>query len=1284
MAKRGRPLGRTLEELTLDSGYGGAADSFRSSNLSLCCSETLAPHAHGGDCWHLTDSMRSRHNSLDTVNTVLAGDGATLDCAGHCAKLPELEDVPWSLGEVENALNKEDELRFGTLNADLLAGLSAMLSRALVRIALETQRLSLRYARCTKYEIQSAIKIILSWTISFNCISAALSALSMYSMSTEDKFSRCKARRCGLAFSVGKFFRWMVESNIAVRIHEHAAIYLTACMESLFREVLTRVLRSALVEKDNGTPKITVESLEQAVNGDSELYGLLQAHQHVLCGKGAAGNEERLEKESEEKISGQECQMSVQRTCFLRWVDTPHHRLLHTVRGICETLADGCAHGMDVLDKGLDILYKGSGLDALSKGSGLDILDKGSGLDILDKGSGLDVLNKGSGLDVLDKGSGLDVLDKGSGLDVLNKGSGPDVLDKGSGLDVQGWILCLPDSLSLHRDQQRLGKLGDGQAYSEMELRTLEQCLLATRVGSIAELSDMVSRAMHHLQPLSVQNQSNGTPVHQKPSLLHWEPEALYTLCYFMHCPQMDWENPSPEPPKVSLHMESSASLPRHYGTRNHNLGNKNRLDDEWKVVCESPASAVRGFLAEPSELGHAELLSAEQTCQSVQRESNWLSAQSLLPVSPCRPYAVLPPIMEWIRVAVAHAEHRRSSSIDSDDVRQAARVLMPGVDCEPRQLKTDDCFCVSRKLDAATTEAKFLQDLGFRMLNCGRTDLVKQAISLLGPDGIDSKSDQGMTPLMYACARGDEAMVQMLLDAGADVNSEPSTFLCVPSSVHQHPSVYPENRQATALSFAVLHQHVPIVQLLLDAGANVQGSLQDDMDSFTETPLQLAAAAGNLEIVSLLMERAADPMVGTMYRNGISTTPHGEMNSFSLAAAHGHRNVFRRLLAQPDKGKGDVLSLEEILAEGADEAETSSLDTARSGKAKLKALREAMYHSTEHGHVDITIDIRTLGVPWSLHTWLESLQTCFLQNRRPLIQVLLKDFSCIEEEGYREELVTQALPLMFQICRGSKNEVISQQLAGIFTQCYGPYPIPKLTEIKRKPSARLDPHFLNNKEMSDVTFLVEARPFYAHKVLLFTASSRFKSLLSNRPASENTCIEISNVKYNVFQLVMQYLYCGGTDSLYIRNTEVMDVSFLNWLSLLSAAKFFQLEALQRHCEIICSKNINTESCVEIYNHARVTALSTTVFLQLCSRAEGLTSTCAFVVQFLEASELVTYIEGYFLKNMVLLIELEPFKQLLYDTPAEVAGHDLLQDLERALTTRIQSIHLSSAKGSIV
>ncbi|XP_061577402.1 ankyrin repeat and BTB/POZ domain-containing protein 3-B isoform X2 [Cololabis saira] len=978
MARSSKSAARTLEDLTLDSGYGGAADSFRSSSASLCCSE-----AHGGNHhWHLTDSMHSRHNSLDTVNTVLAEDAEILECAGQCAKLPELEDVPWSLGEVLSALGKDEET--SPPQQDVLLRLSALLGRVLVRVAKEAQRLSLRYAKCTKYEIQTAVKLCLSWSVSVSCVTAALGALSLYNMSTEeDKFSRGKSARCGLLFNVGRFFRWMVDSRVAVRVHEHAAIYLAACMESLFRSVYARALRGAAPpERSNGVPDFTVETLEQAVRGDAELWGCLQPWTHLVCGKNASG------------------------------------------------------------------------------------------------------------------------------------------------------VLSLPEGLTLHRDQQqqRAGKSGEGNTYSQSELRSIEQCLLATRVGSISELSDLVSRAMHHLQPLYIKNHNNGTPMHQKSGVIQWAPEAIYTLCYFMHCPHMEWENPNVEPSKVTLQTE--------------------------------------------------------------------------------RPFLVLPPLMEWVRVAAVHTEHRRSFSVDSDDVRQAARLLLPGVDCEPRQLRTDDCFSASRKLDAASVEAKFLQDLGFRMLSCGRTDLVKQAVNLLGPDGINSMSDQGMTPLMYACVRGDEAMVQMLLDAGADINSE----------------------------------------LMLDAKANVEGSLQEGMENYTETPLQLAAAAGNFELVSLLLERGADPMVGTMYRNGISTAPQGDMNSYSLAAAHGHRNVFRKLLSHSDRGKGDVLSLEEILAEGSglEGSNPSQVDLIRTGKAKLKALKEAMYHSAEHGHVDITIDIRSLGVPWTLHTWLESLRTCFHQHRRPLIQGLLKEFICIEEEEYTEELNTHGLPLMFQILRASKNEVISQQLAAIFTQCYGPYPVPKLSEIKRKQSSRLDPHFLNNKEMSDVTFLVEGKPFYAHKVLLFTASTRFKILLANRPCGENTCIEISNVKYHIFQLVMQYLYFGGTDALHIRNTDIME--------LLSAAKFFQLEALQRHCEMICSKNINTETCVEIYNHGK----------------------------FLEAQDLASYIEGYFLKNMVVLIELEPFKQLLYDPPPENPGCDVLQALEKTLAIRIQSIHLSSSKGSIV
>uniref|UniRef100_A0A4W3JLM2 BTB (POZ) domain containing 11b n=1 Tax=Callorhinchus milii TaxID=7868 RepID=A0A4W3JLM2_CALMI len=876
MARRGRSAVRTLEDLTRDSGYGGAADSFRSSNLSLCSSDSHLAPTHGGNCWYLTDSMQSRHNSCDTVNTVLVEDAEILECSGQYSKLPELDEVPWSVQDIEAVLGRD----LGNCSKDAIAKLSSLAGRPLVRIAKEAQRLSLKYAKCTKYEIQSATKIILSWTLAESCTRAALSALSLYDMSTGDRFSKGKSARCSLTFSVGKFFRWMVDSRVALRIHEHAAIYLTAGMESLIKEIFLRVKHSGHLSSENAAPKVGTESMDQAINNDPELWGMLQPYQHLICGKNANG------------------------------------------------------------------------------------------------------------------------------------------------------ILSLPESLNLHREHQKSGGV---QMYSQSELRTIEQSLLVTRVGSIAELSDLVSRAMHHLQPLQSKHCGNGTPVRYKQGPLYWEPEALYTLCYFMHCPQMEWENPNVEPSRVNLTIE--------------------------------------------------------------------------------RPFLVLPPLMEWIRVAVAHAEHRRSFSVDSDDVRQASRLLVPGVDCEPRQLKADDCFCASLKLDAATTEAKFIQGLGFRMLNCGRTDLVKQAIALLGPDGINTLSEQGLTPLMYACARGDEAMVQMLLDAGADLNWE----VTVPNATHKYPSIHPETRHWTALTFAVLHSHMAVVQLLLDAGANVEGSLSQGGENYSETTLQLASAA---------------------------------------------------------------------------------------------------------------------GVPWTLHSWMDSLCTSFQQHRRPIIQCLLKEFSTIKEDEYTENLLTQGLPLMFEILRASKNEVISRQLAVIFTHCYGPYPIPKLKEIKQKQSARLDPHFLNNREMSDITFLVEGKPFYAHKVLLFTASARYGSFLFNA--------------IHIVRMVMQYLYYGGTEKLQIKNTDILE--------LLSAAKFFQLEALQRHCEVVCAKNLNLENSVDMYNHTKL----------------------------LGAHELSSYCEGYFLKNMVALMENEAFKQLLYDSNEESQGLNVLQDLEKTLAERIQSIHLSASKGSIV
>ena len=50
-----------------------------------------------------------------------------------------------------------------------------------------------------------------------------------------------------------------------------------------------------------------------------------------------------------------------------------------------------------------------------------------------------------------------------------------------------------------------------------------------------------------------------------------------------------------------------------------------------------------------------------------------------------CRSHLSAPPIREWLRISAAFTEHRSDCIIDSDDVNQAARLLLPGLDCPIR-----------------------------------------------------------------------------------------------------------------------------------------------------------------------------------------------------------------------------------------------------------------------------------------------------------------------------------------------------------------------------------------------------------------------------------------------------------------------------------------------------------------------------------------------------------------------------------------------------------------------
>ncbi|KAE8665440.1 ARM REPEAT PROTEIN INTERACTING WITH ABF2 [Hibiscus syriacus] len=137
-------------------------------------------------------------------------------------------------------------------------------------------------------------------------------------------------------------------------------------------------------------------------------------------------------------------------------------------------------------------------------------------------------------------------------------------------------------------------------------------------------------------------------------------------------------------------------------------------------------------------------------------------------------------------------------------------------------------------------------------------------------------------------------------------------------------------------------------------------------------------------------------------------------------------------------------------------------------------------------------------------------------------------------------------------------------------------------------PQVYLGEQYVNNPTLSDVTFLVEGKRFYAHRICLLASSDAFRAMFDGgyreREAKD---VEIPNIRWDVFVLMMRYIYTGSV-------TVEIDLA----QELLRAADQYLLDDLKRLCEYTIAQDISEENVSLMYELAE--AFNATTLREAC------------------------------------------------------------------------------------
>jgi len=86
----------------------------------------------------------------------------------------------------------------------------------------------------------------------------------------------------------------------------------------------------------------------------------------------------------------------------------------------------------------------------------------------------------------------------------------------------------------------------------------------------------------------------------------------------------------------------------------------------------------------------------------------------------------------------------------------------------------------------------------------------------------------------------------------------------------------------------------------------------------------------------------------------------------------------------------------------------------------------------------------------------------------------------------------------------------------------------------------------VNNPLHSDVSFVVQDKVFYAHKIIVSMLSEKYKAMFTGglKESQGNQTIIVNHISYEVFEQIMQYLYTGDfkLDEKNISMDQIVDI----------------------------------------------------------------------------------------------------------------------------------------------